>query len=157
MNKQTKKFRISSKGFILTYPQSKIVNEKTVTINKEDLEYYLQPIFEKRIIEQFIIAEEESGEQTPYRHFHVFIRTKFKKEITRKETLDVKGIHGNYQSTRNNKQTIEYIIKGPNVTVIKGELNNKLQERISPFGRFMYLIKFRKTNPEELLSSIKNA
>ena len=149
----TKKFRLASKSFFLTYPKH-FTNKEGIEIAIEvsEIQNELEEIFKNREILTFIIAEEESDSDTPYEHFHVFIEVKYKKNIISPDRLDIKGIHGNYQSARNKKQVIDYISKGEKIKYIVGSKNKTILDEIeSPFERFCFLTKYEKEDPHLLL------
>ncbi|OMJ13215.1 Replication-associated protein A, partial [Smittium culicis] len=96
-----KAYRLASMSFFLTYPKC--------TLSKETVLAELKKICD---VETYIVARELHSDGTP--HIHAYL--KVKKTINSKNPryFDIKGYHGNYDSCRNPKNVMKYVMKDKN-------------------------------------------
>lgn len=101
------KFLLLTSKLFLTYKHCNEISTKTI------LHKYFINFFSKRKanLQTLITAFEDSDSEHSYKHYHVFIKLDRKIKIDNSETLDVYGVHGEYQSVRNAQNTVKYVTK----------------------------------------------
>lgn len=98
----SKKFRLASKKFFLTFPQC--------SVTKEQAQERLQNKFPEEL-EWFIIGEEKHQDGTP--HLHLALCFHNQKSVTRPDYFDFIGDkHGNYQTMKSQQNCVKYVVKG---------------------------------------------
>nr|QTE03411.1 MAG: putative replication-associated protein [Phoenicopteridae CRESS-DNA-virus sp.] len=98
-----RKFRLNAKNLFLTWPKNDV--DAGEAMNK------LMERFGADNISYVCISTEEHEDGTP--HLHALVCLKSKCDIKSAQDLDmVTGKHGNYQSARNVRNTLEYVKKG---------------------------------------------
>jgi hypothetical protein len=102
----SKKFRISSKRIFLTYPQ--------FNSTKDDIKEQLFQVLTNYLPFDYCISQEIHKDGNL--HFHVFLQSKSKFNIKNTNVLKLKTLDGifksgDYQSVKNKKAVLQYIIK----------------------------------------------
>ena len=92
-------FRVASKSFSLTYPQSN-------TLNKEEL---LEHLKKEKNLKYVCVSEEQH--QDGNKHFHVHLLYDKRKDIKNEKYFDYKERHPNIQATKDNDEWNKYIKK----------------------------------------------
>jgi len=77
-------FRLNATSIFLTYPEEK----DRKAIKEEDIQNKLINELKNYNIQTLIIARETSDSENPYNHFHVFVKTEKKMNITSQRRLD---------------------------------------------------------------------
>lgn len=117
------KFRLSTKGILLTYPQCSIEIDSLQSLIFEKLSKYN--------IKEYFIGRELHEDENP--HFHVYVKLDKKVDIKRHdfldlEVLDEKGeivkYHGRYESAKKRENVINYITKD---IFTKSQANSQLR------------------------------
>jgi len=151
MSTERNKFRISATSLFLTYPEEK----DYTSIKEDDIKDKLTEELDSYEIKTLIIARETSDSENPYNHFHVFVKTEKKMNITSQDRLDIKGIHGNYQAAKNHKNATNYLLKQGDVTGFGFDQHKIITEQLKdPFDIFCYRCKYQGKNPRELMNKI---
>lgn len=131
-DKKYKKFQISSKKVLLTYPKCPWLLDKVLE--------NLKKIFSNNIIESYVMCRELHEDGTP--HIHVYVKTLKKNSTANCNRYDLtdgdESYHGQYESVRDENLLIEYILKGiqsredPNYLISENLIN-----RVTDLGVFL--------------------
>jgi hypothetical protein len=127
-----KKFLISAKKVLLTYPKCPLLLDKVLE--------KLKKIFSNNIIESYVICKELHQDGSP--HIHAYVKTLKKNSTINCNKYDLidedKSYHGQYESVRDENYVIEYILKGiksredPNYLI-----SENLIDRVTDLGVFI--------------------
>lgn len=98
MSTISKKYRLNTKSFFLTYPRCTLTKEQALTLLQDKLD-----------IQTYYISREDHKDGTP--HIHAFIKTHTKHNFLNPNCLDLNEFHGNYQSAREKQKVIGYVCK----------------------------------------------
>jgi hypothetical protein len=79
----TRRFRLNSKGFFLTWPQCSATKEEAAAM-----------LHSKGELEKLIVCRELHADGTP--HLHAFAKYKTAKNYTTQSCFDIGEFHGNY-------------------------------------------------------------
>lgn len=148
-NKKKSTFRLNAKVMFLTYPEQ---NGLTQDIIVQELKKKISDI-------HTIVVSKERGESSDgYSHFHVLLEAKSKKNYKDPRCLDICGVHGKYESTRNKKCVMKYICKEGNVLSEGVDVDKALLSSFKkPFERFMFRCRYLGENPSKLVSESRNS
>lgn len=139
------KFRLCTKTLFLTYPK-----ENNVT--KETIIHELRKNLEKNEVKWIVVGEERGDEDDNYEHFHCILELGKKINLKDPNRLDINGVHGNYQSSRNKKAAIKYATKEGNYLSDGINTENQIYKSLKkPFDRFIYKVRYMEQDPEEIL------
>lgn len=95
-------FRVQSKSFSLTYPQS-------AGLTKEEL---LEHLKKEKNVEYICVSEEQHEDGQP--HLHVHIKYSKRKDIKNQKHFDLKEKHPNIQATQDDEDWNKYVKKDNN-------------------------------------------
>ena len=144
---EEKNFRLNAKGFFLTYPQQKGIDEHII---KEELTKIVGDVH------SLIIGKEKGDSIEGYDHFHVILETKTKKNYKDPRCFDIRTVHGKYETLKNKKKALKYVSKEGNVLSEGIDLNNCLLSTFKvPFERFMFKCRYLGHNPSDVLKKSK--
>jgi len=131
-------FFLSAKRIFLTYKKC-----STNLNNKILLHSYLVKLFTKKKANliDLITSYERSDSNHSYEHFHVYVEFDRKVKITSQSALDVNGIHGQYESVRNKKASINYVTKGGDYIRYGDEQLNQNQSSLNNVQIVTFLVK----------------
>lgn len=106
MNNQNESsnFRLSTKTLFFTYPKSNNISKDSIV---KEIQNIIRYKFKDRKV-NWIIASEERRDSYDFRHIIFELNRKVDTKI-KQSTFDIQGTHGNYQSVRNKRKTINYI------------------------------------------------
>ena len=107
VTERKKRFRLRSSELFLTY---KLCHElPTKDVVHGELRLLLSS--RKAKITTLIISFEESDDDHPYKHFHVYMKFDRHLDLKNPKALDLRHVHGQYERVRNTAAAIAYTIK----------------------------------------------
>lgn len=135
--KKTKGFRMQAKGFCLTFPQNpttKTEAEARINAKWDDVSY--------------VISQEKH--QDGNFHLHLYLEFPDKKHIRQADYFDfIGGKHGDYETTKNRRKWIEYVVKHDSEYAAKGiDVKAVLAKKASKCGEIAGLLDKGKSTED---------
>lgn len=100
---ESKKFRINSAQFFLTYPKCELSPDEAHAAHSMLAEK------SKYTIKDYVIAREKHEDGT--NHLHMWFVTDRKLNIGSPHFFDIGDYHGSYEGVRSNKAVLKYVTK----------------------------------------------